>query len=52
MNLDDIYEMMKEQRQHLYEEGKEIVKFTVAEFFELYQLVCYMQQIKHIVDGV
>ena len=52
MTLDEIYDMMQEQLRSIYENDKEIVRLTVVEFMQLYQVVCYMKQIKHIVEGV
>jgi hypothetical protein len=52
MNLDDLYKFMQEKRQEMYEEGNLKVEFTIAEFFELYQMVCYIKQIKHIMEDM
>lgn len=52
MNLDEIYEMMQANLKSIYDNDSEMVKLTVAEFMQLYQIVCYMKQIKHIVEGV
>ena len=52
MNFDEIYEMMQAQLRTIFDAGREMVHLTIAEFMQLYQMVCYMKQIKHIVDGV
>ena len=52
MNIDDIYTFIKEKLDQMYEEGNLTVEITQAEFFHIYQMVCYMRQIKHITDNV
>jgi hypothetical protein len=51
MNLNDIYKLMKELRQKMYQTNEQSVTLGQAEFFALYQTVCYMMQIKHITDA-
>ena len=50
MTLDEIYEMMKAKLRNYYESDEQMVNLTVVEFMQLYQLVCYMKQIKHVMD--
>lgn len=51
MTLAEIYNMMKLLRRQMYENGKDIVELNQNQFFALYQVVCYMAQIKHITDA-
>ena len=48
MNLNDIYKLIKELRQKMYQTNEQTVTLTQAEFFALYQTICFMMQIKHI----
>ena len=50
MKLDRVYAMMKALREQMYEEGRTEVKLNMEEFFSLYQMVCYMMQIRHIIQ--
>ena len=50
MGIEGIYTMMKTIRDEMYAGGKQTVTMGQAEFFALYQLVCYMMQIRRIVE--
>ena len=52
MTLEEIYEMMKVRMKDIYDNDREMVNLTVAEFMQLYHIVCYMIQMKHIVDNL
>lgn len=52
MNLNDIYRLMKELQQRMYQKNEQTVTLTQAEFFALYQTICFMMQIKHITDSL
>ena len=52
MTLDEIYEMMKARLRIYYEADEQMVNLTIVEFMQVYQLVCYMKQIKHVTDGM
>lgn len=51
MSLNDIYRLMKELRQKMYQNNEQSVTLSQAEFFALYQTICFMIQIKHITDA-
>ena len=51
MSLEGIYNLLKELRQRMYQNNEQKVTLTQAEFFAIYQTVCYMMQIKHITDA-
>ena len=51
MGIEGIYAMMKQIREEMYADGKQTVTLGQAEFFALYQLVCYMMQIRHIITA-
>lgn len=51
MKLEDIYNMMKVLRDQMYSDGRTEVTLTQAEFFALYQTICYMMQIRHIISA-
>lgn len=51
MNLKAIYRMMKELRRKMYEAQEQHVTFSQAEFFAVYQTICWMMQIKQITDA-
>jgi hypothetical protein len=51
MNLNDIYRLMRELRQKMYQTNEQSVTLSQAEFFALYHTICYMMQIKHITDS-
>ena len=50
MTLEDIYMMLKAHREEMYEKGTKTVELQQTEFFEIYQVICYMMQIKNITD--
>ena len=52
MNLDELYCLLKLKLKEMYESGSENVKLTQAEFFMLYQAICYLKQIKRITDDM
>ena len=49
MKLEGIYKLMKALRDQMYSDGKTEVTLDQAEFFALYQAICYMMQIRHII---
>ena len=51
MSLEGIYRMMKELRRKMYEDKAQQVTFSQAEFFAVYQTICWMMQIKQITDA-
>lgn len=51
MSLAEIYKLMKDLRQRMYQNNEQSVTLNQSEFFSLYQTVCYMMQIKHITDA-
>lgn len=51
MNIDGIYAMMRAIREDMYANGKQEVTMRQEEFFALYQMVCYMMQIRHIITA-
>lgn len=52
MNLDEIYKMMRDILESIYENDSDHIKLSIPEFMQLLKMVCYMKQIRHIVDGV
>ena len=52
MNLNDIYKLMRELRQKMYQTNEQSVTLSQTEFFALYQTICFMMQIKHITDSL
>ena len=52
MSLDILYDLLKIKREEMYTEGKTTIEFSQAEFFELFQMICYLKQIKHIMDDM
>ena len=50
--MDEMYELMKRKLDEMRKEKKTEVTMDFAEFASLYQLICYMKQIKFIVEGM
>ena len=50
MNLEELYKEMKRKLHYMYDNNQDGVVVDKYEFFKLYQVVCYMMQIKHIAD--
>ena len=48
--MKELYQYMVEQRDEIYQTGAKSVTLDTAHFFRLYQAVCYMIQIKNIVN--
>ena len=46
----ELYDYMGKARKQMYASGEQSVTIDSAHFFRLYQAVCYMQQIKSIVN--
>lgn len=51
MSLNEIYKLMKELRQRMYQNNEQTVTISQSEFFAIYQSICFMMQIKHITDA-
>ena len=51
IKLFEIYRMMKELRRKMYEDKVQHVTMSQAEFFAVYQTICWMMQIKQITDA-
>lgn len=52
MTLDELYELLKEKRREMYEEGKQSVEISQDEFFEVFRIICYLKQMKFITDNM
>jgi len=50
MRIEDIYAMMKNLRDQMYKDDETAVVINQREFFAIYQMVCYMMQIRRIVE--
>lgn len=50
MEIDELYNFMKEKLNRMYEEDEKTVNMTQAEFFHLYKAICDMMHIKHIME--
>ena len=51
MGIEGIYTMMKDLRDQMYTDGDTAIVLNQREFFALYQMVCYMMQIRHIIGA-
>ena len=52
MCLDMIYDFLKNKREKMYEEGKATIELSQAEFFEVFQTICFLKQMKFIADNL
>lgn len=50
MGIEGIYAMMRGLRDQMYANGDTAVVLNQREFFALYQTVCYMMQIRNIIE--
>ena len=49
-DIDKLYEYMKEKMQELHDNRKETVEIDCVEFMQLLKMLCYMKQIRRIVE--
>ena len=52
MGIEELYREMKLKLQYMYEHNKDTVTLDQMEFFQLFQILCDMMQIKHITDSL
>lgn len=50
MSVQELYELLKDKLQSMREEKDDSVSFEYFEVAQMYQLVCFMKQIKEIVE--
>lgn len=50
--MDEMYDYMKQKLEEMRENNTMTISMDFAEFARLFQFVCYMKQIKFIVDGL
>ena len=48
--MNDLYDYMIEKRKELYQGEGQTVEIDMEHFFRIYQVVCFMKQIKNIVN--
>ena len=51
MNLNEVYEMLKDKIKEMHGKGMAVIEMDYSEIAALYQIVCFMKQIKHITNG-
>ena len=50
--MDEMYDYMKQKLEEMRKEKKTEVTMDFAEFAKLFQFVCYVRQIRFIVNGM
>lgn len=50
MSVQELYELLKDKLQYMRDEKDDLVSFEYFEVAQMYQLVCFMKQIKEIVE--
>jgi len=48
--MEDLYKYMKEKLTELHETRNQTIEIDCVEFMQLMKMLCYMKQIKRIVD--
>jgi len=49
--MEELYEYLKRKREEMHRSGVYTVTIEFEEFAKIYELVCYMKQIKSIANG-
>ena len=49
--MNEIYEILKEKIKEMHETGTTEITMDYSDIAELYQMVCFMKQIKNITNG-
>lgn len=48
--MNDLYELLKQKLNRMREESSQLVIFSFEEVSQLYQFICFMKQVKELVN--